>query len=507
MALTTMGQKLQPRVDERLLTVLCLLILTLTSHGQKRNANWAISGGQNESTPGSMLGDMDMEPSVVSSIDFDGSECYAALSDTSGTLLFYAGRGLILRPDGSTLYMPFNTYNNDDVTQGPLILPRTGNSEFFDVFMIEAAPDSDLLDHVLPRCVHLVVDMTAEAGQGGVVLDETFGYNLAEKLTGTPHANGTDYWVLLHEWQSDKFLAYQVGAGLDTVPVISETGAVHASSNAFCPYNRNFQGEMKMSYRGDRIALCTQNAPCGNDSLQPSIVQVFSFDDVTGAVQYRMTLTGHAMSYGLEFSQDGSKLYVSGTDAQDRYVDQYELNSPDTSAVQNSRTRIFSTSYNGIPGGLRPNAMELAPNGKIYVSHTGNGLDVIDFPGTSGVACGYSMEALPFANYHYFSGHANHIKRYHDSEFTVGVSEGSAADVLRCWPSPASDGRVWLSIPAQYAHGSTRIHDDQGRLVRQNMGIKAGVQSLDLAGLAPGLYTVLVSDGTEHIGQARLFLE
>lgn len=454
---------------------------------------------------------MDGVPAILVPITHGSSECAAVISDTAGTLLFYAARGRIFRASGEEMYMSFNAYANFDVTQGQLILPRPGSDSLYDVLMIDVSPDSTIYSLRKPKMLHMVVDINAEAGTGAVVGDEVmFGFNLTERLTGTPHANGVDYWVLAHEWNSDTFLAYTLGMdGLDTIPVTSHAGAVHSAAYGTCSTNRNRQGEMKVSYAGDQLAITSHNSVCASDTLQPDLVQLFHFDDATGAVTYWMTLPDHSQGYGIEFSQNGSKLYIPGIDYSDRYVDQYDLFAGDTSAIVSSRIRVYATPYNGLPSDIKPGPMELAPNGKIYVSRSGFSLDLIEAPGISGAGCGYQEDVISLPNWHSNFGHTNQIKRYHDSEFSelhTGFCLGPQPVSFALWPNPATSS-IRLRLPADLPSPRVRIHDNTGRILRELSGQVALSGIMDVSGLASGLYTVSLLDGSAVVGQARLVVQ
>lgn len=495
----------------RVWIIVALVLSTSTSNAQKRNAHWAIAGKNLESYPGSLIGGMNDIPSVAVSIPHGNSESSAAISDTSGSLLFYAARGRIFRTNGEEMFITFGGYLNLDVTQGQLILPRPGSDSLYDVLMIDVSPDSTISTLRKPKALHMVVDITADAGAAAVVSDEvSFGYNLTERLTGTPHANGTDYWVLMHEWKSDKFLAHQISAdGLDTIPVVSHAGAVQSADYGGCATSSNRQGEMKCSYQGDLIAVTSLNWICGSDTLRPGLAQVFHFDDATGLVAYWFTLPMHHQAYGVEFSQDGGKLYLPGIDSLVRYVDQYDLLAGDTTAIKDSRTRIFSIPFVGTSSDPTPSAMELAPNGKIYVTHTGNSLDAINAPNAQGLACDYVQDAILFPNPHSQVGHTNQIKRYHDSEFNelhTGFGLVTQPAHFAIWPNPASSS-IRLRMPMNLVSPLVRIHDSTGRLLREVSGQVTLSGSMDVSGLASGLYSVSLLDGSAVVGQARLVIQ
>lgn len=80
----------------------------------------------------------------------------------------------------------------------------------------------------------------------------------------------------------------------------------------------------------------------------------------------------------------------------------------------------------------------------------------------------------------------------------VGMLEAQAGgETLRVFPDPATDE---LNIPATGLAAGTilRIMDASGRLVRtERLGMTGAIRPLDVAGLAPGLYTLQIGSGAE----------
>jgi hypothetical protein len=491
--------------------VLAAVLAPVAIMAQARNAHWALAGVYTETEPGMVWSGMDGTPAMLFNFTFGHSECSAAISDTAGQLVLFASKQKIYRANGEELYQSLAAWQNGTVSQGQLFLPRPGDADLYDLIMIDSQPDSTISSLVKPKAIHLLVDAGNAPGSESLVGGEvTFGYNLTERLTGTPHANGSDYWILMHEWKSDKFLAHQLSStGLDTIPVVSHAGAVHSANYGTCETNRNRIGEMKFSYAGDKVAICSANMVCGTPVLQPNIVQLFRFNDTTGEVSYWMTLLDHLRTYGIEFSQDGSKLYIPGVDEADRYVDQYDLSLPDTTSIQGSRTRVFAVPYNGELSQATPCAVELAPNGKIYVSHSGTSLDVIQWPDLPGSACGYEQGGLALPSPIHYLSHTNQIKRYHDSEFRrddVGLGAELKEPSFAIWPNPATSS-IRLRLPENLTTPRVRIHDNTGRLLRKESGHVVLNSTVDVSSLASGMYTVSLLDGGRMVGKARLVVQ
>ncbi len=436
----------------------------------------------------------------------------ATLSDTSGELLLAADQehvyNRLLQPLVGDLG-PYDLFPGD-VTQGDLIIPRPGAPELLDVFWL----NSTYGNIPWPSAGHLVVDMTMDGGLGGVVPGSSYYFSdsLTEKLTGCLHANGQDYWILMHQ-RNDRFLAFLLTvSGLDTNAVISACGASHTYYPLF-PAQYNAQGQMKVSVAGDRIALVNQNnLPNELPGTTPNIAQLFTFNSANGQVEYMCSFPGHCKTYGVEFSPGGTTLYISGMDSVVHYIDQYDLSAGDTSAVQASRARLYSFNHVGQfdPYQNRPTAMALGPDGKIYITRAYTGfqpLAVIEQPEASGVACDLQWNGLPITTGQTRFSHCNQIKRYHDSASTLSVPDAPQRPaLLRTWPTPLSnagwitglalEGAVQLDwCNASGAHvRSERTNSTHGRI------------AIERGSLSPGLYVVSVSRPTTHLGQVRILV-
>ncbi|MCB0792133.1 MAG: hypothetical protein H6595_12920 [Flavobacteriales bacterium] len=411
-----------------------------------------------------------------------------------GELLFVANHADLynaqeqIMPNGQG---PFTHDPNGNVTQGSVILPYPGHPSRYEVVYLHHYAYG-----YWPGAEHLTVDMTLDGGLGDVVPGsrETFSDSLTEKLTGIPHADGVDYWVLMHGWDTDAFLAFLLDPnGLDTVPVVSHAGSRHVRFWQLPNFNNNYQGQMKTTIQGDRIALTTSNS--NSPQPYPCIVELFDFDAANGQVDYIMGFPDHSRAYGIEFSPDGSKLYVSGLDSMYQYLDQYDLSLDDTLAIQNSRTRIYAFDISGVidPAYDRPDAMEQAPDGRIYVTraYTNNPwFAIIDQPNEAGLACNFVWNGLDVSPATLLSGHCNQLKRYHDSEYTVGIHEPVSRPALGISPNPL-DALGWIDMPGLKRNVEVVWRDGSGRTVLDRICTASGFGvAVDASGLAEGLYMV-----------------
>jgi len=254
---------------------------------------------------------------------------------------------------------------NTTTTQSALIIPKPGNPLIFYVFTL--GPVGGSMDYS-------EVDMTLDGGLGGVVAatkNTTLLTASAEKVTAILQSNGQDYWVVGHAAPGNSYYSFAVTtAGVNLVPVVSNLGITYNTIDA--------QGSMKLSPIGNRIADLTPSS---------NTLQISDFDDATGVVSNNMSIFSPAAIYGVEFSPDGSKLYVSGG----HVVAQYDLNAGNIVAIEASETILYNgTAWIG--------QCQLAPDGKIYVSEVLSGfLGVVNNPNAGGGACNYVASGFTLA--------------------------------------------------------------------------------------------------------------
>lgn len=332
-----------------------LLIFTVCSaSAQKQGYNWyfgylaaiSFNGGPHALKGGSMV----------------TNEGCATISNSSGSLLFYTDGGTIWNRNHTTMPTTVNLKGDYSSTQSAVIVPNPSDSNIYYVFTVdkEAGPDG---------LKYSTVDMTKLGGLGNVTsLNNNLRTPVSEKLTSARHFNQKDYWVIAHDWNSNNYVSYLVtSAGVSTTPVLSATGSVHANNN------NGWMGYMKISPSGTRVA----SAITGNN-----IVELFNFDSNTGILSNPITLSV-PNPYGLEFSRDDAKLYISTKEKKE--VFQYTLTD---SSISSSRKLIETDS-------LDVAALQLGPDGKIYVSRAGDTyLGAINYPSLDGKACNYQRRVV-----------------------------------------------------------------------------------------------------------------
>lgn len=293
----------------------------------------------------------------------------ASISDSDGNLLFYSDGVRVWDKEHNVMPNGKNLSGHTSATQSSLIVPKPLNTNQYYLFTLEALENENIRLH------YSVVDVQMNNGAGDVIIkNEYLTDNLTEKLCGTRHSNGLDYWIVVHRWQSDELYSYLLTRnGLTNIPVISNIGSIHTGSIL------NKLGYMKISPNGEKLALVV---------FDSGFVEIFDFDKSNGRVlnPIKIQMNDFKGIYGLEFSPDSKKLYISTSLSPSR-IFQLDLSVHRESEIKKSIKRI-SSDVTFLFG-----ALQLAPDGKIYVANKLRSyLSAIELPDS--IDCGFTLDAI-----------------------------------------------------------------------------------------------------------------
>jgi gliding motility-associated-like protein len=311
---------------------------------------------------------------------FDCFEGPASICDRNGNLLFYTdgthawNRANVIMPNGRFIQPQ---YNAPTTTTQCVIIPLPKDP--FQYYIISAGFQGRDLRYSL-------VDMRLNNGMGDVVFKDSVIYKYTtEKMCVIKHSSEEALWLVTHEMGTDKFRANLVDEnGLHANYVESTAGVVHVHDpDQYGNSGTNAIGYMKASHSGNLIA-CAISGEMGT-------FEFFEFNRTTGEVfnGVQLLTESNRISYGVEFSPDDSKLYLSCIQTQEFF--QFDLQAGGSSDIINSKTLIFT----GVSG-----AIQLGPDGKIYVNGRRSGyssaetLDVIHEPNAKGALCNFQKNAV-----------------------------------------------------------------------------------------------------------------
>lgn len=293
-------------------------------------------------------------PSAAAAINTN--EGSSAISDAGGQLLFYSDGQNVWNRNHNLMPNGVGLMGHRSSTQSPLIVPCICNKYFI---FTTGAQENNFVDGFR----YSIVDMSLDDGMGDVVDTSRNTLLLAtssEKVAGVTDGNG-GFWVVTHGADNNSFFSYHIRAGSDCTlpdPVISMVGTSYTGA-----HNR---GQMKISPDGRRLAVTLRS--------NPGFVELFRFDSGTGAITDLGSSTVrdpvNSGFYGLEFSPNSRALYVAGGDG-GAAIFRYDISS-------DTLPRTFITAFPVLIG-----ALQLATDGKIYVSTESTIQRVINMPNAS----------------------------------------------------------------------------------------------------------------------------
>lgn len=401
--------------------LLLFLFLSIKSFSQGEASNWFF--GSRAGIKFNTNNTITVLSTNPNPIGINTNEGCSSFSDSNGNLLLYTDGRTVW--DRNHLIMPNGNYNigtgllgDPSSTQSGIIIPNPVNPNIYYVFTVDephqlnasaypnqftgsynegngsvqTIPDAD--DGYNNGLNYSIVDISiiGSNGSSGDVtirnthlvtydpnpLGEEIKYKSSEKITAVKAQNGLGYWVITHF--TDKFYAFKIDEnGVNSTPIISQTSPLVPISG----YRRNAIGQLKASPDGKKIAIAhnqigTQLGGSDNNGT----VYLYDFNNQTGVISNPVMVMENQNPYGIEFSAEVKKLYVSTNNS----IIQYNLLSSNISGS----SVIISTKSNG--------SLQLGPNKKIYKANINSNndatLDAINNPELDGAACGYQEQAV-----------------------------------------------------------------------------------------------------------------
>ena len=312
----------------------------------------------------------DGEPKLLKDGALNTFEGVASISTHNGNLLFYTDGQTVWNSKHEIMPNGDGLMGDSSATQSAVIVPKPRSRSTYYIFTIDAA-ENGLGDGLR----YSEVNMLADNGYGEIKFkNKLLTAPTCEKITATVHENQKDFWVITHEWDSDRFLAF----------LITEKGVEEAAYPSIVGSKvrgefENGAGYLKVSPNGKRLALTIYSE---------DRVELFDFDNSSGEVKNRIKLPKTAKSaYGVEFSPDSDKLFVGSFET--GLIEQYDLADYSQSAISKSKVVLNKESKFNL------GALQLGPDGRIYyTSLHGAYIGVIINPNDYGSRCRIRERAI-----------------------------------------------------------------------------------------------------------------
>ncbi len=385
------------------LHLLLLLFFALKSFSQKEANIWYFGekAGLDFNTK---------PPTALTNGEINTFEGCSSFSDEDGNLLFYSDGITVWDKNHDEMKYEDGSFANDlkgnpSSTQSGMIIPKPGSTSIYYLFTVDDGPEFDRFGNKTEDGKGLnayTIDMSNGIGEvieGPIDLSDGKFDDWTEKVAAVKGATCNTYWVV--SAVDNQFYSYLVDVtGINTVPVISAV-----------PNTAGRRGYLKISPDGTKLAIANQSNNFRNSAI------LYDFNNATGQVSSSEIKLidgisgGLGQAYGLEFSPDSKKLYVSTTsgfretildptNAVNYKLFQFDLESPDIPGSIKPIHQQIANSTDYPQGGFR-GALQLGPDGKIYATIPiayfdgfATSLDVIENPTANAADIVFTKNAI-----------------------------------------------------------------------------------------------------------------
>lgn len=317
----------------------------------------------------------------------------ATISNANGQLLFYTDGITVWDRNHNIMPNGIGLLGHPSSSQATVIVPKPNSNTIYYIFT-----STDLAN---PAGVNYSeVDLSLNGGFGDVTINKNIPIltPACEKITVVKHGNDIDYWVVIHGYGNNSFLAYNItSSGLNMTPIISNVGTLIDDN-----INETV-GYLKFSPDGTRLISCNFQ----------DIVELFDFNNNTGIISNPKLVSNKVANYGAEFSPSGDIAYITSGD-----VNIFELIQYDLTATNIPTTAIQLYLANDINHQI--GALQLAPDGKIYSPiFDEHFISRINNPDVLGLGCNFQLNALSLGTGLGQAGLPQFIQSYFNASFTA----------------------------------------------------------------------------------------
>lgn len=358
-------------------------------------------------------------PVALTNGQMDTWEGCASIADPSGNLVFYTDGSTVWNSAHAVMSNGTGLMGNFSSTQSAIIVPKPNNPNIYYIFTVDEVAAADGLRYS-------EVDMTLAGGLGAVTATKNILLHtpVLEKVTAVQHANGTDIWVVSHEYGNNNYLSYLVTtAGVSATPIVSSVGQSIAGGGY------TSVGYLKASPDGSYMAAAHSNGT--------SNVELLDFNNATGQLSNPIIISSASWwaPYGVEFSPNSQVLYMAEWGSN---VWQYDLQAGSAAAINASMYQV-NTSVGSSFGSI-----QLGPDGKIYCSRTGaTFLSSIDDPDVLGAGCLFVDNSVSLSSGISQYGLPPFVQSFFNASGSAGVNCVGDTTFFTLG-NPAADSVLWF---------------------------------------------------------------
>jgi len=265
-------------------------------------------------------------------------EGVASISNREGQLLFYTNGETVYTSGHTVMSNGTGLESSGTSTQSSIIIPKPDSNKYY-IFTTDFNGNPNGFEYS-------IVNMDLKGGLGEIETKNIKLINspLSEKVTACSHSNEDDYWVITHTSGDTSFYSYKISSAGLSGPVITSIGSTYNTARGYMKTSPDCTKLISLLYDED-------------------IIDIFDFEASAGTLSNFMTITGKTFDvgpYGLEFSSDSSKFYVSEGASEKIY--QFDLSYTTSTDILDNIIEVAE-----VEGGSL-GALQMAPDERIYVA-------------------------------------------------------------------------------------------------------------------------------------------
>ncbi|QXP59629.1 T9SS type A sorting domain-containing protein [Olleya sp. HaHaR_3_96] len=457
-----------------------IIVFTIIAQGQGTSDKWYF--GNEAGLDFSTGSPIEITDSLMNSI-----ESCASVSDTFGNLLFYTDGVNVWDSNNNVTPNGTGLFGNVSTSQ-ILIIQKPKTEGMYYIFYADAFGGPNGLRYS-------EMNMNLNNGNGDIVnttKNTLLHLNASEKMSAINHCDGSDIWLATLNFSNNNFYIYKISETGIEQPIISNSGNIDDS----CCHT------MKFSPNGSFLAYTNNFSGNGDDS------KLYSFNALTGIITFHSNLPRNINNlennYGLSFSPDNSKLYISSgynltSQGVTNVLYQYDMESLD---IPSTKTIIFEELFPN--QGVNPTpfgSLQNGPDGKIYLARWSanlsvNSLGVINNPNAQGSSCNFQLEGVSLGGKSSLLGLPNFNESYFNQSNPITCDELSIdeniKEKLKIFPNPFTVN-LNVEFVNQENEINIKLYSILGKLVLEDTYFNKKQLQINTSSLREGVYFLKIS--------------